>query len=135
MNESKSAQPITMVTLNDGVPRPVKYNFNALVAIEGLTGESIASITNKLMGGDVSFTLIRALIWGGLNFGDINRPLKPEQVGDLLDGVDIGELAVVVGGALMAAFPEPKDKKSDEDEETTEVDSPGEDETPAALEH
>jgi len=103
------------VKLADGEEHPIRFTFNALVAVEGLLGESITKIfTRVAVENDISFTAIRALLWAGLNFGDPNRPLTPAAVGELMEGIDIGELVPVLTAAMENAFPnKPKSKIGD----------------------
>lgn len=60
-------------------PRHIRFDLNALVEIEAISGKSLTTLL-----GDLSLTTLRDLTWAGLKHED--RRLTRERVGDLLQG-------------------------------------------------
>lgn len=83
-----------LITLNDGVVRRCKFDFNAQVLI----GDVYLQSGKEKFGAAMENPLgsLRLQLWAGMA-SDVNRRLKDPnwtilRVGDLLDGMDIAEL-------------------------------------------
>jgi len=98
----KKSVPITL----GGKTRHLRYDFNALVALEKELGLPISDIGN-LAAGSVSLSDLRAFIWASLLHE--NKDLTPEEVGEWLDFSVVGEIADKVSEAFTGAFPDIED--------------------------
>ena len=95
-----------------GNMRNLRYGFNAFVAFEEATGDSIMNI-----GGTVTIKMLRALIWAGLRWED--KSLTVDAVGDMVDeymeeGGDLETLMKSVTTAIEQSGLVKKGKTKDE---------------------
>lgn len=91
-----------------GKTRHLRYDFNALVALEDVLGIPISDIGN-IMAGSVKLSDLRAIVWAGLLHED--KSLTPEAVGDKLELSQIVYIGDKVREAFEAAFPDIEDVK------------------------
>ena len=92
-----------------GQTRQLRYDFNALVALEDELKISIADI-GMLLSGSVKLKDLRAILWAGLIHAD--ESLTPKEVGAMIGSVeDMKVLGEAIRQAIEAAFP-PADKKA-----------------------
>ena len=86
-----------------GKTRQLRYDFNALVALEDELNISIQDI-GKLLGGAVKLRDLRAILWAGLIHDDAT--LTPKAVGAMINGVkEMADLGKAIRAAIEAAFP------------------------------
>lgn len=91
-----------------GVTKHLRYDFNALVAMEEELGIPISDIGN-MMAGSVKLKDLRSFIWAGLIHED--KSLVPSDVGEWLEFSKLNYIADKVRIAFEAAFPEETDVK------------------------
>jgi len=89
------------ITLADGKPRTLLYNFNALVELVDTLGIDIMNIQAALNGPGM-LKAIRGILWAGLIHED--KALTIEGAGDLVDFSKIDDLTKAVLEALDVAF-------------------------------
>ena len=82
--------------------RHLRYNFNALVALEEALGSPISEI-GTLVSGSVRLKDLRAIVWAGLLHEDAD--VTEKDVGSWLDLSMLGEIADKVREAFEAALP------------------------------
>ena len=81
----------------------LRYDFNALVALEEELKISIESI-GTLLSGAVKLRDLRAILWAGLIHE--NDKLTPKAVGAMIGGPkDLANLGIAIRAAIEAAFP------------------------------
>lgn len=85
----------------DGTPYTLRFDFNALCALEAELGGDIASLA---AGGAAKAATLRTMVRIGLarHHGD----MTDAQAGDVIDGVGLAAMTDFVGRAFEAAFPE-----------------------------
>jgi len=91
-----------------GTTKHLRYDFNALVALEDQLGIPISDIGN-MMAGSVKLGDLRSLIWAGLIHED--KSLTPADVGEWLDFGQLNYIADQVRVAFESAFPEESEVK------------------------
>lgn len=85
--------------------RHLSYPFNALVSFEDETGQDLLAVFDSMAKGvRPSMKLLRAMVWCGLLHED--PELTPDQVGEMLTFRTFGDLAPLMGEAIMLALPE-----------------------------
>jgi len=92
--------------------RHLRYDFNALVALEETLGSPISEI-GTLVSGSVRLKDLRAIVWAGLLHEDSG--VTENDVGNWLDLSMLGEVADKIRQAFEAALPtsdEAKNEKS-----------------------
>jgi hypothetical protein len=99
------------ITLADGKPRNLLYNFNALVELVDTLGIDIMNIQAALNGPGM-LKAIRGIIWAGLIHED--KTLTLADAGDLIEFGKIDDLTKAVLEALDAAFKSDGDPKNAE---------------------
>lgn len=99
------------ITLADGKPRSLLYNFNALVELVETLGVDIMNIQSALNGPGM-LKAIRGILWAGLVHED--KTLTLEAAGDLIEFGKIDELTKAVLEALDVAFKSDGDPKNAE---------------------
>jgi hypothetical protein len=91
-----------------GKTRQLRYDFNALVALEDELKISVMDL-GALLSGAVKLKDLRAILWAGLIHAD--QSLTPVDVGKMINGVsEMAALGAAVKQAMEAAFP-PVEKK------------------------
>jgi hypothetical protein len=86
-----------------GKRRALRYDFNALVALEEELKISIQDL-GSLLGGSVRLKDLRAILWAGLIHED--AALTPKSVGALIGSPkEMAELGKAIRTAIEAAFP------------------------------
>jgi len=86
-----------------GKTRQLRYDFNALVALEDELKISIMDL-GVMLSGAVKLRDLRAILWAGLIHADAS--LTPVDVGAMIGGVgDMAVLGDAVRRAMEAAFP------------------------------
>lgn len=93
------------VTLNDDIPRRLRFDHNAMANAEEALGKSFGEIMTGLGTGKFSFSVVRALLWAGINSGS-KRKFAIERIGELMSGCDTIELMTVAISAITLDFPE-----------------------------
>ena len=86
-----------------GKTRQLRYDFNALVALEDALDISISEI-GKLMSGSVRLKDLRSIVWAGLLHD--NEEVTEKEVGGWLELSVLGDVADKVGQAINIAFPD-----------------------------
>lgn len=95
--------PIKSIQIDlGGRSRSLRYDFNALCALESEMAISLADL-GTILTGSVKLTDLRAIVWAGLKHED--KALTPEATGELLDISKIAEVADKVREAFEASFP------------------------------
>ena len=89
------------ITLADGKLRHLRYDFNALVALEETLGISITNL-REAMSGPGMLRAVRGILWAGLIHEDESLGLK--AAGELIEAAKLGEISVVITEALSVAF-------------------------------
>ena len=93
-----------------GKTRHLRYDFNALVALEETLNIPISEI-GKLMSGSVKIKDLRSIFWAGLIHED--NGITANEVGEWLDFSILGTIAEKVALAFEAAIPDiPGDSKN-----------------------
>lgn len=95
-----------------GVSRTLRFDFNALCALESETGKTIDQVGELLQpagGGAPRVTDLRLLFWAGLG----GRMTK-EEAGDIMSDLGFVQAAALIASAFNAAFPEMGDLGGDE---------------------
>jgi hypothetical protein len=100
----KQSTPIEL----GGKTKHLRYDFNALVAMEDELGIPISEI-GDMMAGSVKLKDLRSLIWAGLIHED--KSLTPSDVGEWLEFEELDYIAEKVRVAFESAFPEEADVK------------------------
>lgn len=88
------AKKIVTVTLDK--ERHMKFDLNALILAEKMTGKKMAEFGNEE--GGIELDVIRALVYAGLKWED--KELTVETVGENIDLENLGEIADKLGEAL-----------------------------------
>jgi hypothetical protein len=99
------SKPFIMVDLDR--PRRLRFDANALVAVEEVLGRPLQEIIPPDEGRasrQVGFREMRALLWAGLLHEDPQLTLQ--QAGELLDLKQMNDIMAKVNEAITAAFPE-----------------------------
>jgi hypothetical protein len=89
------------IVLADGKTHNLRFDYNALCALEEYSRLPIGELWERLTG-SVHLRDIRSIIWAGLLHED--RSLTPEAVGEMIDFAKMSELAESVTKALDLAF-------------------------------
>lgn len=98
-------KPFVMVDLDR--PRRLRYDANALVAVEEVLGRPLQEIIppdEDRASRQVGFREMRVLLWAGLLHEDPKLTLL--QAGELLDLQRMTDIMAKVNEAIAAAFPE-----------------------------
>lgn len=86
-----------------GKTRQLRYDFNALVALEDELKISVMDL-GSLLSGAVKLKDLRAILWAGLIHAD--QSLTPVDVGKMIGGVsEMAALGAAVKQAIEAALP------------------------------
>lgn len=99
------------IVLADGKTHHIRFDYNALCALEDELKISIAEI-GAVLSGPVGLKQIRAILWAGLLHEDDTLIVK--DIGTLVDLDKMAELAEAIGNALNVAF---GSKKADQKKE------------------
>jgi len=84
----------------------LRFNFNALAALEDTMGQSITSFGENWQPG---FRDLRAMLWAGLLHQDKNLTIA--EAGNIADGIgDVGALGELIMGALTKSLSQSKKK-------------------------
>jgi hypothetical protein len=93
------------ITLGDGKPRQLRYDWNALEALEETAGISLDSLQRVMSDPKQRMRNLRLILWAGLIHED--ETLTPKTVGQLMtpltDAAEWGEKITI---AFKAAFGE-----------------------------
>lgn len=87
----------------EGTDHVLKFDFNALVAVEEVTGKPLPQVLAS-MGDNVSFLIVRALVWAGLR----REGISLEQAGDIISDAGLDQATRALEKALAAALPQGK---------------------------
>lgn len=104
------------VTL-DGQQYTLALTLNAMVEIEDLFGIPFMQVCEKAE--EASPKHIRGLIWATLR--KHHKELTVEQVGDLVDGGNLGALSAVLGRVVKVGSPDAKDLPKGKSENPTKA--------------
>ena len=85
-----------IVTIRLDKERILKFNLNALILAEEITGKKLASLGADTNGFDLAF--LRGMLYAGLKHEDSELTL--EQVGDLIDMDNMEEVTNKLGEAM-----------------------------------
>jgi hypothetical protein len=110
------------IVLADGKTHNLRFDYNALCALEQQSGLAIGDLWTKLTG-SIRLMDIRSIIWAGLIHEE--RSLTPEAVGEMIDFSKMAELAESVTKALDLAFKVEGQPKKEEEPKPTSSPSPG----------
>lgn len=105
------SKPFILVDLDR--PRKLRFDANALVALEEVLGRTIQEIIPTeadRAAREVGFREMRALLWAGLLHDDPQITLT--EAGKLLDLDRMGDIMGKVNEAIAAAFPQPEGEPS-----------------------
>jgi hypothetical protein len=89
------------IVLSDGKTRHLRFDFNALIALEETLGISIANLKDA-MAGPGMLKAVRGILWAGLIHED--EALTLRAAGELIDAAKINEISAAVMDALSTAF-------------------------------
>ena len=89
------------IVLSDGKTRHLRFDFNALIALEETLGISIANLKDA-MAGPGMLKAVRGILWAGLIHED--EALTLRVAGELIDAAKINEISAAVMDALSTAF-------------------------------
>ena len=78
--------------------RVLKFNLNALILAEEITGKKLASLGEDANGFDLSF--LRGMLFAGLTHED--KELTLEQVGDMIDMENMEDVTTKLGEAMQS---------------------------------
>lgn len=87
-----------VVTITLDKERTLKYNLNALICAEEITGKKLASLGEDANGFDLSF--LRGMLFAGLKHED--KELTLEQVGDMIDMENMEDVTNKLGEAMQS---------------------------------
>ena len=96
------------VKLNDDYT--LRYSTNAMVEFEDETGEEFLAIATKMQRGNVSFKMLRALVWAGLLHDD--DEITTKQAGNIIDEVGFEEAIEKAVQAIEYMFPSSKEEQA-----------------------
>lgn len=99
LKDIKSREDIK-ITLSDGVERTIKFDLNAMAALEEIYG-SVDKAFEEL--DKNSIKALRCVLWAGLMHEDEN--LTEKQVGSLIDIRLMNEIVTSLGSAFEADMP------------------------------
>lgn len=85
----------------------LRYNMNALVEFEDVTGQGVLKAFEDIDKGNLSLKDIRALVWAGLL--DYNEELTLKEAGDVMDECGIETTIEKLTDAIQYAFPDTKE--------------------------
>ncbi|HID0815697.1 TPA: hypothetical protein ACXNW8_001306 [Clostridium botulinum] len=88
-------QKIVTVTLDK--ERHLKYNLNALILAEKITGKKLSELGKKKDNFDLEF--LRGMLYAGLKWED--KELTLEEVGDSIDMDNLEEVTNKLGEAMQ----------------------------------
>ena len=88
----------------------LKYTTNALVEFEDETGQEFLTVATKMERGNVSFKMLRALVWAGLI--DSDDEITVEKTGDIIDEVGFEKTLEKAMDAIQAMFPNTKEQQA-----------------------
>lgn len=77
--------------------RHLKFNLNALITAEEITGKKLAELGDNKGNFDLAF--LRAMLFAGLRHED--KELTLEEVGDLIDFDNLEEVTAKLGDAMQ----------------------------------
>lgn len=77
--------------------RRLKFNLNALIIAEEISGKKLSELNAEEGGFDLSF--LRAMLYAGLKWED--RELTLEEVGDLIDMENMSDVTDKLGEAMQ----------------------------------
>lgn len=86
-----------VVVVNLDKERHLKFNLNALILAEEITGKKLAELGEKKENFDLAF--LRAMLYAGLKHED--KELTLEEVGDLIDMDNMEEVTEKLGEAMQ----------------------------------
>ena len=87
---------LVVITLDK--ERILKFNLNALILAEEITGKKLASLGTDADGFDMVF--LRGMLFAGLKHED--KELTLEQVGDMIDMDNMEEVTTKLGEAMQS---------------------------------
>lgn len=90
------AQPAKVVTINLDKERHLRFNLNALILVEELTGSKLSELADQKDG--LSLKFLRALLYAGLKWED--KDLTEEEVGELVDLNNMEEINEKIGESI-----------------------------------
>lgn len=85
-----------IVVINLDKERHLKFNLNALIIAEKITGKKISELGAEDGGMDLEF--LRAMLYAGLKWED--KELTLDSVGDYIDMDNLGEVSEKLGEAM-----------------------------------
>lgn len=85
-----------VVTVNLDRERHLKFNLNALILAEEITGKKLAELEKDKGAFDLAF--LRAMLYAGLKHED--KELTLEEVGDLIDMDNMEDVTEKLGEAM-----------------------------------
>lgn len=84
-----------VVTIQLDKERHIKFNLNALILAEKLTGTKMTDLGKN---GDFDMAFLRGMLCAGLNHED--KELTVDQVGDMIDFDNLEEVTSKLGEAM-----------------------------------
>ena len=103
--------PIKSIPIQLDKQRHLRFDFNALCALEDELGLSIAKLGN-ILAGSVGLKDLRAIVWAGLIHED--ESLSVKDVGNFLELGEMAEIADKIRQAFEIAFPAEEEGKKKE---------------------
>lgn len=85
----------------DGQTYTLKFSSNAICEAEAASGRPFGDLCNGL--GQADFSAIRVLLWAGLK--PAHKDMTLDKAGDIMDDVELLELAPILDKAIELAFP------------------------------
>ena len=100
-NIKKIRRPAVTIDIGDGKERTLKYNLNAFAEME----EKYGSVDEALQAMEKgSIKAVRFMLWIGLVHED--KALTEEHVGDLIDILDMEEIAEKMNKVIVSDLPD-----------------------------
>lgn len=91
------------VMINADKARNLKYTVNSLIGLEEATGKPVMNLMDN---NEISFTLLRQLLYFGLKWED--KELTLEKTGDVLDAamenMGMADIANAIGKAIQLSL-------------------------------
>lgn len=81
----------------------LRFGTNAMVEFEEEAGDNFMKVAANMEQGNVSFKMLRTLVWAGLL--DCDEEITPKQAGAVIDEVGFSVVVEKVGEAIKSAFP------------------------------
>lgn len=103
LNDAKAK--VAYITLRDGVKRELRFTLNAMAEMEDRYGSVDAAFTALE---NNSIKAVRFILWAGL-LHDEEQPLTEQQVGNLIDTMNMADVINSINEAMTNDMPPKED--------------------------